>query len=56
MPFGRKEVKEVQAGAIRLFNIDLHLAVIADVKDVLFRSGLDSVATRCCILNQGTCL
>jgi hypothetical protein len=52
MPFGRKEAKEVQAGAIRLFNIDLHLAVIADVKDVLFRSGLDLVVTRCCILNE----
>lgn len=34
MPFG---VKKQLPGALRFFNLDLHLAVIADVKDTLYR-------------------
>ena len=34
MPFG---VKKANDSSIKLFNLDLHLAVIADVKDTLFR-------------------
>jgi hypothetical protein len=36
MPFG---VKKATGESVKLFNLDLHLAVIADVKDTLFRCG-----------------
>jgi hypothetical protein len=34
MPFG---VKKQLPGALRFFNLDLHLAVIADIKDTLHK-------------------
>jgi hypothetical protein len=36
MPFGvKKPAEQLPAGTLKLFNVDLHLAVIADVKHTL---------------------
>ena len=37
MPFGRKPQQNEKRGRVRLFSLDLHVAVIADIKDVLHR-------------------
>ena len=37
MPFGRKAEAPPKPGVLRLFSIDLHQSVIADIKDVLSR-------------------
>lgn len=41
MPFGmKKPANPADAASVKLFNLDLHLAVIADVKDTLFRCAI----------------
>ena len=41
MPFGiKKPANLADAASVKLFNLDLHLAVIADVKDTLFRCAI----------------
>jgi len=52
MPFGKPGrgagAKSAPAGAIRLFNIDLHLAVIADVKVRCLPFGCEDESERTC--------
>jgi hypothetical protein len=44
MPFG---IKKEQPGALKFFNLDLHLAVIADVKDTLHKCVVRGVDAGC---------